>query len=219
MCWTWFGFAEVYIEVPGELWSKFEELPPLYLNGVIPCEAVLQHMKDYLVKSKRSPVQKEKKCLGELSAKKILLYAPLLRWYLDHGLQITALYRTIDYKPQKKFPWFVNQVTENKRKGDLDPEKALLAEVFKLLGNSLRRAARSCGEANKSDLHEGRRKSRQSAALGVVRRPGRDWRRLRTRMQKKQCHYQPSLSNRHRGVSVCKGASAGVLLQRIGLLC
>lgn len=115
MCWTWFGFAEVYIEVPGELWSKFEELPPLYLNGVIPCEAVLQHMKDYLVKSKRSPVQRRKKRLGELSAKKILLYAPLLKWYLDHGLQITALYRTIDYKPQKNIS-LVCQPSDGKQK-------------------------------------------------------------------------------------------------------
>lgn len=104
-------------------------------------------------------------------------------WIMDYKLLHCTELLTTNHR--KIFPWFVNQVTENKRKGDLDPEKALLAEVFKLLGNSLRRADRSCGEANKSNLHERRRKSRQSAALGVVRRPGRDWRRLRTRMQKK----------------------------------
>jgi len=65
-----------------------------------------------------------------------LLNAPLLKWYLDYGFKNTAVYRTIDYKPQKVFPWFVQQVTENRRKGDSDPDKALLAEVFKLLGNS-----------------------------------------------------------------------------------
>ena len=37
---------------------------------------------------------------------------------------------------KKIFTWFVNKVTENRRKGDDDPDKALLAEVFKLLGNS-----------------------------------------------------------------------------------
>ena len=43
---------------------------------------------------------------------------------------------TLDYKPQKIFPWVVQQVTENRREGDSDPDKALLAEVFKLLCNS-----------------------------------------------------------------------------------
>ena len=50
--------------------------------------------------------------------------------------KITAVYRTIDYKPQKIFPCFVQQATESRRQGDSDPDKALLAEVFKLLGNS-----------------------------------------------------------------------------------
>ena len=66
----------------------------------------------------------------------MLIYAPLLKWYLDHGLKITAVYRTINYRPQKIFEWFVNEVANNRRKGDADRDKALHAEVFKLLGNS-----------------------------------------------------------------------------------
>ena len=38
--------------------------------------------------------------------------------------------------PAKIFPWFVEQVTEARRTGDVEKSKALLAEVFKLLGNS-----------------------------------------------------------------------------------
>lgn len=52
------------------------------------------------------------------------------------SLKITAVHRTIDHVSQKIFTWFVNKVTENRRKGDQNPELALLAEVFKLLGNS-----------------------------------------------------------------------------------
>ena len=40
--------------------------------------------------------------------------------------------RTIDYVPLKIFTWFVNKVMENRRKGDQNPEQALLADVFKL---------------------------------------------------------------------------------------
>ena len=71
-----------------------------------------------------------------MSAKKLLLYAPLLEWYLTNGLKVTAVYRTIDYEPREIFSWFVNEVADNRRKGDADKDKALLAEVFKLLGNS-----------------------------------------------------------------------------------
>ena len=49
---------------------------------------------------------------------------------------ITNVYRTIDYQPTKIFTWFVEQVTEARRTGDKEKSKALLAEVFKLLGNS-----------------------------------------------------------------------------------
>ena len=74
--------------------------------------------------------------VGALSAETIMLYAPLLKWYLDHGLQIRAVHRTVDYVPQKAFKRFVEKVTENRRKVDQNTELALLAEVFKLLGNS-----------------------------------------------------------------------------------
>ena len=73
---------------------------------------------------------------GGLSAKKLLLYAPLLRWYVNHGAEITAVYRTIDYQPTKGLNWFVDEVTDARRTGDVDKSKALLADIFKLLGNS-----------------------------------------------------------------------------------
>ena len=131
----WFGFAEVDIEIPKTLWPKFEEMCPFFYNKEVPVEAVPQHMLDYLKRTKRNRGD-GKKLVGALSAKKILLYAPLLRWYLEHGAVITNVYRTIDYQPSKIFTWFVEQVTEARRTGDKEKSKALLAEVFKLLGNS-----------------------------------------------------------------------------------
>ena len=132
----WFGFAEVDIEVPEELWPEFEEFPPLFINRGVPDSAVPQHMHDYLQQSGRKRFPEQPKLLGVMSAKKILLYAPLLVWYLNRGLKLTAVYRTIDYEPREIFSWFVNEVANNRRKGDTDKDKALLAEVFKLLGNS-----------------------------------------------------------------------------------
>ena len=77
-----------------------------------------------------------KKLVEALSAEKLLVYAPLLRWYVDHKAVIKAVHRTIDYQVGKIFPWFMEQVTAARRTGDMEKSKALLAEVFKLLGNS-----------------------------------------------------------------------------------
>ena len=133
---AWFGFAKVDIEVPRELWPEFEEFPPLFVNRGVPDSAVPKHMHDYLRHSGRKRFPEQPKLLGFLSAKKILLYAPLLEWYLTNGLELTVVYRTIDYEPREIFSWFVKEVADNRRKGDADKDKALLAEVFKLLGSS-----------------------------------------------------------------------------------
>ena len=132
----WFGFAEVDIEVARDLWEKFEEFPPIFINQSVGSEGIPQHMKDYLAKSNRVATPDQKKLLGVLKAQKVLLYAPLLKWYHEHGLEITAVHRTIDYIPRKIFSWFVQEVANMRRKGDVEAEKALLAEVYKLLGNS-----------------------------------------------------------------------------------
>ena len=48
--------------------------------------------------------RRQKKLVGALSAQQLLFYAPLLRWYVEHGAVIKAVYRTTT--------WFVEQVTE-----------------------------------------------------------------------------------------------------------
>ena len=132
----WFGFAEVDIEVPRDLWKEFEEFPPIFINQSVGEKGIPQHMKDYLTKSGRTATPNQKKLLGVLKAKKVLLYAPLLHWYIEHGVEIKAVHRTIDYVPKKIFYWFVQEVANMRRKGDAEAEKALLAEIYKLLGNS-----------------------------------------------------------------------------------
>ena len=93
-------------------------------------------MKDHLAHSKRKPMHDQRKLVGALLTQKILLDVPLLKWYLYHGLNTTTVHRTTVNVPQKIFTFFVNKVTENRGKGDQNSEQALLAEVFKLLGNS-----------------------------------------------------------------------------------
>ena len=133
---SWFGYAEVDIEIPEHQHQKFEEMCPFFHKKAVPANVVPEHMKEYLKATGRKVVESNKKLLGTLSAEKILLYEPLLQWYINHGAIIKRVYRTIDYKPKKIFEWFVKEVTEARRTGDVDKSKALLADIFKLLGNS-----------------------------------------------------------------------------------
>ena len=132
---TWFESAEVDIENPEQLWLEFKEMPPFFVTNHIPDEAEPQHMKDYLRRTGRKKGD-GKTLFGALSVKKLLLYAPMLRWYVEHGVVIKTVDRTIDYQVTKIFTWFVEQVTEAQRTRDVDRSKAALAEVFKQLGNS-----------------------------------------------------------------------------------
>ena len=111
----WFGFAEVDIEVPRDLWETFEEFPPIFVSQSVGSEGISQHMRDYLAKSNRAFLPDQKKLLGVLQTKKVLLYAPLLKRYFVHGLQIRAVHRTIDYIPQKILNWFVQEVANKRR--------------------------------------------------------------------------------------------------------
>lgn len=74
--------------------------------------------------------------VGTLNVEKLLLYEPLLQWYMKHGTDITAVYRKIDYEPAKIFVWFVEQLTEARRMDDPNKSKDLMAEGVRLLGNS-----------------------------------------------------------------------------------
>ena len=68
---------------------------------------------------------------------------------------IKAVYRTIEYQPTKIITWFVEQVREAHRTSDVNKSKALLAQVFKMLGNSDYRKLPEALEWEKRDLQNG----------------------------------------------------------------
>lgn len=64
------------------------------------------------------------------------MYVSFLKWYLSYGAVFTAVYRTIDYRSIRALEWFVNEVTEVRRIGDVDKIKIFFVDVFKFFGNS-----------------------------------------------------------------------------------
>ena len=58
-----------------------------------------------------------------MKAKKILLYTPLIKWYLQYGLRLTAVHQLIEYEPGMPFEWFPEKVANVSREADKDPIK------------------------------------------------------------------------------------------------
>ena len=131
-----FGFFQVDIEVPEQLLDKFSEFSPLFILSEVPEGQIPQHMKDYKINTGRKKIKNNKKLLGVMKAEKILLYSPLLKWYLNHGLQVTKIHKYISYTPGTPFKWFPEEVSGARRAVDQDKNKRQLGDTAKLKGNS-----------------------------------------------------------------------------------
>ena len=133
-----FGFFEVDIEVPeqSEARRRFSEFSPLFVISEVPEDQIPQHMKDYQINTGRKKIKNNEKLLGVMKAEKILLYSPLLKWYLNHGLQVTKIHRYISYTPGTPFAWFPEEVSSARRVADNDKNKKQLGDTSKLKGNS-----------------------------------------------------------------------------------
>ena len=131
-----FGFFEVDIEVPEQKRKRFSEFCPLFVISEVPEDQIPQHMKDYKINTGRKMIKNNKKLLGVMKAEKILLYSPLLKWYLNHGLQVTKIHRYISYTSGRPFKWFPEEVSSARRAADQDKNKRHLGDTAKLKGNS-----------------------------------------------------------------------------------
>ena len=123
-----FGFTQVDIEVPDELHDKFSEMSPLFVVQEIPDRDIPDEIKIYKEKTGRKTVKRTKKFLGVMKAKMILLYTPLIEWYLQQGLRLTAVHQLIDYEPGMPFSWFSEEVANARSEADKDPLKKQLGK-------------------------------------------------------------------------------------------
>ena len=130
-----FGFLEVDIHVPDHLYAKFEEMPPLFCNTDVKFEDIGEYMQNYAREHNLS--RKPRKVLASgMKGEKMLLSSPYLRWLLLNGLVVTKIHQAVEYTPSPCFKEFVDQVSEARRGGDMDPDQAIIADTMKLIGNS-----------------------------------------------------------------------------------
>ena len=96
-----------------------------------------KHMKDYQENAGRKTLQSSRKFLGVAKAENISLYTSVLKWYLNHGLKVTGIYKYLKYKSSRLFSWFPEEVSSARQAGDSNPALKRLGDTEKLEGNSL----------------------------------------------------------------------------------
>ena len=130
-----FGFVQVDIETPEHLKDHFSEMTPIFKNAKIKFEDIGEYMQNYHKENDIKFIEGNK-LIGSYFGKRILLYTPLLKWYLQHGLEITKFHRLIAYEGTRCFKKFADEVSDARRAGDVNKDFELIAETMKLFGNS-----------------------------------------------------------------------------------
>ena len=132
---TLFGMVECDVRVPEELQDYLSEMQPVFKNASVTRDDIGPFMRQYA--EEHDILSKPRVMLvGSFRGVKILLATPLLRWYLAHGLVVDRVYQIIEYEPNPCFRRFGESVSTARRAGDEDPDKAIIADTIKLLGNS-----------------------------------------------------------------------------------
>ena len=121
-----FGMAESDISVPDHLKHHFGKLQPILKNTNIIRSYIGEFMRAFaeghgiLSTPRRTMV-------ASYFGKKTILTTPLLHWYLKHGLVVSHVYKVVDYGPKPCFRGFGDYVSDARRQGDVDPDRATTA--------------------------------------------------------------------------------------------
>ena len=131
-----FGFLQVDIDVPNELMDKLNEFCLLFIVDTILNELIPFYIKENQERIGQKTILGTRKLLGVMRAEKILLYLPLLKWYLSHELKVTTIHKYLKYESGMPSEWFPEEVSQARRNGNSNLALRKLGDTFKFKGNS-----------------------------------------------------------------------------------
>ena len=131
-----FGLVKVDIFTPDHLKDRLDEFPAIFKNCEVGINDVSPLMKRYCESNKKL-TKPTRLLISSHKAENMLLITPLLKYYLELGLQVTKVHYTVHFPDHKPcFQDFANKVSDARRQGDKDPDSEVVANTFKLVGNS-----------------------------------------------------------------------------------
>ena len=132
-----FGVAKVDILTPDWLKPALDEFPAIFKNSLVGREDISPLMRAYC--ERHNKLRKPTKMLiSSHKADRMMFITPLLKYYLQLGLKITKVHYVVHFPDHKPcFKKFADQVSDARREGDRNPDSDVLANTYKLVGNSV----------------------------------------------------------------------------------
>jgi len=132
-----YGFIEVDIYTPENLFNKFGEFPLVFKNAEFDINKEAgETMNGIFNQFDNKESRMTKKLISSFKGDKVLIKSDRLKWMVEQGLVVTKVYGYIECEKGQPFQKFMDKVSDERRKGDIDPEHGIIAEMWKLVGNS-----------------------------------------------------------------------------------
>ena len=131
-----FGYVQCDIEVPETLRKVFANLPPIVMNINVDTVDIGPFLKEYAEKEGLL-TQPRRMVISICFLENETIITPLMLFYLDLGLVCRKNYGLVQYTPMKCFNSFVQSAVNAGREGDENSTSNVVAEVMKILANSL----------------------------------------------------------------------------------
>ena len=129
-----YGYALVNIYVPEPLREAFDTFPPIFCNHTVEKEHLSPHMLHHVEKQGIKFDKGRRLLLTGMEAEEILLSSKMIEWCLKHGLRVSKVWEVVEFVPSRPFKEFVDDVADRRLQGARDPNKKIIAEIYKLMG-------------------------------------------------------------------------------------
>ena len=129
-----FGFVICDVSTPPHVLEQILPInfPPIIIRGDI----TESHLSDYMAKrvKDRSYKLPQTTLIQVYNAKQVLLFTPLVRFYMELGLEISNVTRFIQYQPSVVLEEFVSLITDGRIQTKKDGNEGL-ESAYKVIGN------------------------------------------------------------------------------------
>jgi hypothetical protein len=116
-------------------YNYLKELCPIYGTVDISANHIEGVMKDF-IKENNISTKPRRQLVGALEGKKIMIHTELLKYYMELGIYVSHIYQVVEYKSCRVFKPFSDLIMKYRREALQDEDKAPLAQMFKVIGNS-----------------------------------------------------------------------------------
>ena len=129
-----YGFAVVNVRVPTHLRTHFDAFPPIFANHLVEKKHLSPIMAQHVDEQGINFNKGRRLLLTGMDAEDIMLSTKMIAWYIKHGIEVSNVTQVVEFVPAKPFKDFVSDIAARRLEGARNPDKKIIAEIYKLMG-------------------------------------------------------------------------------------